>query len=186
MTPSQRAFLEDEFFQLTLGAAMQRGGVYRPKLTERERRPVHTTLREVLESLLPQYVDGGVGDDVHLANIDRLAQALTTRHAGVLEGGRFRIGNAQKALNLHLKYRWCVGEIERPPHCPFDSYVLREIPAWRSRSWTEIDSIKEYADLVAAARAVAGDRPLADWELAVYNAAGGRLKTAIAHMPEGS
>ncbi len=65
MTPSQRAFLEDEFFQLTLGAAMQRGGVYRPKLTERERRPVHTTLREVLESLLPQYAGGGVGDDVH-------------------------------------------------------------------------------------------------------------------------
>src|SRR5690348_17035145 len=91
MTPSQRAFLEDEFFQLTLGAAMQRGGVYRSKLTERERRPVHTTLREVLESLLPQYEGGGIGDDVHLANINRLAQAVTTRHAGVLEGGRFRI-----------------------------------------------------------------------------------------------
>ncbi|MGH8169242.1 MAG: hypothetical protein ACRETJ_01730 [Steroidobacteraceae bacterium] len=175
MTPSQRAFLEDEFFQLTLGAAMRRGGVYGPKLTERERRPVHTTLREVLESLLPQYEGGGVDDDVHLANIDRLAQTVTTRHAGVLEGGRFRIGNAQKALNLHLKYRWCVSGIEQPPHCPFDYYVLREIPAWRNRAWTAIDSTEQYRDLVAAARAVAGGVPLAEWELGVYNAAMGGL-----------
>lgn len=157
---------------------MQRGGVYRPKLTERERRPVHTTLREVLESLLPQYGGGGMGDNVHLANIDRLARTVTTRHAGVLDGRRFRIGNAQKALNLHLKYRWCLGDIERPPHCPFDYYVLREISGWRSYRWTVIDKIADYADLVAAARAVAGDQPLADWELAVYNATGSRLLRA--------
>jgi hypothetical protein len=138
MTPSQRSFLEDEFFQLTLGAAMRRGGVYRPKLTERERWPVHTTLREVLETLLPEYVGGGMGDEAHLANIERLARTVTTRHAGVLKGGRFRIGNAQKALNLHLKYRWCVSGIARPPHCPFDYYVLREIPAWRTHAWTAI------------------------------------------------
>jgi hypothetical protein len=186
MNPAQRAFLEDEFFQLTLGAAMRRGGVYRTGLTEKDRRPVHETLREILEALLPEYQGSRMGDESHLANIERLARAVTTRHVALLEGGRFRIGNAQKALNLHLKYRWCVSGIARPPHCPFDYYVLCEIPGWRSRRWTAIDSIGEYAELVAAARAVAGDRPLADWELAVYNAAGRRLEAAIAPCPEGS
>ncbi len=173
----QREFLQAEFFQLTLEATMQRGAVYQPNLTEQQRQPVHRTLRERLDALLPQYESTELAESTHLANIEQLAQDVTARHTEVLNGGRFRVGNAQKALNLYLKYLWCLGRIGRPPHCPFDYYVLHEIPGWKSRSWTAIDSIGMYAELVAAARVVAGTQSLAEWEIALYNTLG-RGKTA--------
>ena len=163
-------FIESELFQLTVGAVTQRGSVYAPGLPEKARRPVHETLRQLLIHLSPQYEPGGISDERHMENIDQIARAITLRHAAVLRGGRFRIGSAQKALNLHLKYRWCLRQIPMPPHCPFDAYVLRAIPAWLT-PWTRIESIRQYADLVAAARAVAGQQALAEWELSLYNAA---------------
>lgn len=166
----RRNFIEAELFQLTVGAVTQRGSVYAPGLSEKARRPVHETLRQLLIDVSPQYEPGGISDALHMENIDQIAQAITLRHAAVLHGGRFRIGSAQKALNLHLKYRWCLRQIPMPPHCPFDAYVLRAIPAWRT-PWTRIESIRQYADLVAAARAIAGEQPLAEWELALYNRA---------------
>jgi hypothetical protein len=164
-------FIDAELFQLTVGAVTQRGSVYAPGLPEKARRPVHETLRQLLIDVSPQYEAGGMSDERHMENIEQLARTATTRHADLLCDGTFRIGSAQKALNLHLKYRWCLRQIPTPPHCPFDAYVLRAIPAWRARSWTRIESIGEYADLVAAARAVAAGQALAEWELSLYNAA---------------
>ena len=163
-------FIEAELFQLTVGAVTQRGSVYAPGLSEKARRPVHETLRQLLVDVSPQYDSGGITDERHMENIDQIAQAITLRHVALLRDGRFRIGSAQKALNLHLKYRWCLRQIPMPPHCPFDAYVLRAIPAWRT-PWTRIESIRQYADLVTAARAAAGRQALAEWELSLYNAA---------------
>jgi hypothetical protein len=173
MTPAsaQTTFLDDELFQLTLAAVTQRGRVYAPNLPEKARRALHDTLRGLLSALSPQYETPGMSDPRHQENLALLARTVSARHPELLCDGRFRIGSAQKALNLHLKYRWCLGEIVRPPHCPFDSYVLRAIPTWRNRSWTAIDSLETYADLITAARAVAGAQPLAEWELSVYNGA---------------
>lgn len=176
MTVGQRQseFLDAELFQLTLAAATQRGRVYRPALSESDRHPVHETLRELLWTLSPQYETGPVSDPRHTANIEHIVRTTTQRHARVLRDGTFRIGSAQKALNLHLKYRWCRGEIPEPPHCPFDALILSRIPGWRTRSWTAIDSMNDYLDLVAAAHGVAqsqGRRSLAEWELFAYDQA---------------
>lgn len=162
-------FLDAELFQLTLSAVTQRGGVYRTNLSEAERRPVHRTLRKLLRDLSSQYANGSVSDDQHNANIRNIAETVSQLHSPLLRDDAFRIGSAQKALNLHLKYLWCLEVIPMPPHCPFDAYVLREIPGWRTRRWTAIAAIDQYADLVAAARQVAGGTPLAEWELSVYN-----------------
>ncbi len=162
-------FLDAELFQLTLSAVTQRGGVYRPNLSEAQRRPVHRALQDLLRDLSRQYANVSVSEDQHNANIQKIAETLTRLHASLLRGDTFRIGSAQKALNLHLKYLWCLQAIPRPPHCPFDAYVLRAIPEWRGRSWTTIDSIDQYIELVASARIVAGEQPLAEWELSIYN-----------------
>ena len=166
---ARRDYVNTELSPLTLTAVTQRGRVYRPALSESDRRPVHKTLRELLLDASTQYTNGGVSEVQHAANIEHIAQTMTQHHAAVLRGGKFRIGSAQKALNLPLKYRWCLGEIPMPPHCPFDAYVLRAIPGCQTRSWTAIKSIEQYADLVAAAHTVDGERPLAEWELSVYN-----------------
>jgi hypothetical protein len=175
MNAEQRTFVGDELFQLTLSAVTQRGAVYVPNLSEIARRPLHETLREELDNLLPAYLVAEVPEAAHLANLETLRRNVTRKRKSILQGGNFRIGSAQKALNLHLKYYWCIGEAKRPPHCPFDYYVLREIPGWKTHKWTAIGGIDEYKSLVDAARSVAGSQALADWELALYNKAGARL-----------
>ena len=108
-----------------------------------------------------------------LPNIQQLADRLTHRCESLLRGRRFRIGIAQKALDLYLKYRWCIGLSAEPPlHCPFDALMLKQVPRWRTKSWTKLDSIDDYRDLVTAAREAAeaqGYSSLAVWELDMYN-----------------
>ncbi len=62
---------------------------------------------------------------------------MTTEFKDILFGNGFRVGIAQKALNLYLKYLWCLGKITEPPHCPFDSIIISEIKC--NIKWTEMD-----------------------------------------------
>lgn len=80
---------------------------------------------------------------------------------------RFRIGVAQKALNLYLKYLWCLDRIPVPPHCPFDSTVLRELEL--EFSWTRSSKIEDYKSWVEHAKVAAGTKTLAEWELQLWN-----------------
>jgi hypothetical protein len=168
--PPQQRFLEDDLFQLTLGAVVQRGKVYRRRLRETARRPVHSALRAALGELSAVY-ERPVSDEVHVKNIVVLADRLSGQCGNILAGGRFRLGSAQKALNLHLKYRWCLGWCVEPPHCPFDAIVLARLPKWKGPPWTVLDSPDDYRRLVAAARACAAPASLSMWELNLYTAA---------------
>jgi hypothetical protein len=174
-TPSpQRRYLEDELFQLTLGAVVQRGKVYEPRLSETERRSLHGPLRTALGELSAAY-DRPVSDEAHVNNIMALADRISRLCGSVLANERFRVGSAQKALNLHLKYRWCLEWCAEPPHCPFDALVLAHIPSWLGPSWTALDSVDEYRRLVTAARACAAPASLSMWELTLYNAVASAL-----------
>jgi hypothetical protein len=167
-TPSiQQRFLEDNLSQLTLGAIVQRGRVYRPGLSETARRSLHGELRAALRECASAYADP-VSDEDHVKNIVALADRISGLCGDVLAGGRFRLGSAQKALNLHLKYRWCLGWCPQPPHCPFDAIVLARIPGWHGPTWTALDSVDDYRRLVAAARACANPESLPVWELNLY------------------
>jgi hypothetical protein len=92
---------------------------------------------------------------------------VVREHANALNGSRFRIGSAQKALNLYLKMLWCFDRIPAPPHCPFDRIVLSHVPDCERIKWTELDSPSEYRRIVSCARSVAGGS-LAEWELRSY------------------
>ncbi|MCC6530047.1 MAG: hypothetical protein IT471_07265 [Pseudomonadales bacterium] len=170
MNPEQQTFLEDEFFSMTLMATVQRGKLYRVGSGEAEKDAFRRALRSELERLTEQY-SVGVSEAQHLANIESLANSLSGSHPNALNAGRFRIGSAQKALNLHLKYMWCLGLIPAPPHCPFDFMVLSRIPTCRNVKWTQHDSLPEYERIVCLAKTAAGNSPLAEWELRLYNAA---------------
>ena len=168
-TPEADRFLLDEMHRLTLQATVQRAAIYRPGIPEREHIAVRGTLRAALDDLSAVY-QAPVPDERHVANIEALSGRITTAHRGVLRGSRFRIGPAQKALNLFLKYLWCLGRIPMPPHCPFDARVIALLPADVRCTWTDLDSVAAYRRLVDAGRQLAGDVPLAEWELAAYNA----------------
>jgi hypothetical protein len=172
----QKAFLRNEFLTMSLFGALGRSNTYLvvPEHLKSAAKDVRAKLRPALRKKLADIATGyshPVDDAAHLANIREIADMLTLQFSSCLRAGRFRIGIAQKCLNLYLKYLWCVGEIPAPPHCPFDSVVIAQLPKAQRLNWTSIDTMEEYMVLVVAARAVAGKVRLAEWELKVWRGA---------------
>jgi hypothetical protein len=163
------AFLCDEFFSLTLMAAVQRGNVYAVEASELVRKGFRFELQRKLEEMALGY-STLVAEELHLNNICLLADYVSKNHSPALKAGRFRIGTAQKALNLYLKYLWCVGAILEPPHCPFDFQIIKRLQGVDHIRWTKLDKIEQYEQLVIAAKKVANPLTVAQWELSAYNA----------------
>ncbi len=165
----------DRFIELfacrsAVRAALGRSpGVYvkRAKVAEREafRHDLMSLLRETAQAYRRS-----VTDTEHLRKIRRIRDRLTRKHRRILKGGRFRFGRAQKALNLYLKYLWCLGELPMPPHCPFDRKIIQEC-GLPEIGWAKLDDGREYRRLVAAARQQADARSMAiaEWELGLFN-----------------
>jgi hypothetical protein len=156
---------------LTLMAVTQRGQIYAPQSTEKDE--FRRALQKYLDRMAGLY-RVRVSEEDHLHNIVSLKEELSASCKGLHDERGFRIGSAQKALNLFLKYLWCLGEIPEPPHCPFDSRIikeLKELPKDAHCSWVQCDNLEHYKVWVAEARKVAGDMSLAQWELVTYNKA---------------
>ncbi len=168
ITALQKAFIEDEVFGLTLQGTVQRSGLYRARLTEDDRKAFQSGLKGQLTKLLENYRNG-VDEQQHCRNIEELANGLSDEYAQVLADGRLKIGHAQKALNLYLKYMWCFGWIPEPPHCPFDRIVLQFVPQCKNMLWTKLDSMDDYNLIVKCSKIAAGNLSLSMWELELYN-----------------
>ena len=154
---------------MSLQAATQHVKVYAAGTDEGDRKEIRGHLRELLETTTGQYASE-VDEDTHVKNIERIAKRLSRRHAGLLHEGRFPIASVQKALNLYLKYLWCLKLIQRPPHCPIDAIVLKKAKAKYTKAWTRIGTIQDYRRAIAELKDEAKAVPLAEWELLVYNA----------------
>ena len=125
-----------------------------------------------LSSSLKSYVNSTAPRSpiTHCENIETLARDISEKCEDVLADGNFRIGLAQKALNLYLKFYWWLGVINiPPPHCPIDSIVLKEVPEYNDSPWTKITQINEYMNVIEKVRKKARKLPLAEWEMQVYN-----------------
>jgi hypothetical protein len=172
-------FLSDVAFGIAFAGTVQRGKLYRPESAPDERIKFRAALRTALEHLAEEY-RAPVTDDRHVANINNLADTLSRQHPTALNSDRFRIGSAQKALNLYLKMLWCFDRIPTPPHCPFDRIVLSHVSGCERVKWTQLDSLPEYKRIVHCARSASKGVPLADWELHLYTEA---LSAARADSP---
>ena len=166
-------FLRSQFLANAVSAALGRANVYQHGATEENATLLGETLRSELLELAGQYT-GRVPDDDHVRNIRTLADRATARCGTFLDRGHLRFGVAQKALNLYLKFLWCADRIPAPPHCPFDSFVIGQLPSEVRVAWTKIEDEGPYLKLVKAAEAQAGDKSLAEWELSVYAEVGRR------------
>jgi hypothetical protein len=164
----QEQFLKDELLSLTLMATVQRADVYTHGSPEKKRKAFQKALRSCLEELARSYYQQ-VSEETHVQNIVGLSNGLSSIHGSVLRNRRFRIGAAQKALNLYLKYLWCLGMISAPPHCPFDSRIIGRLSEYIGPRWTALDSENDYRALMNAAKAAANGLSLAAWELQTYN-----------------
>lgn len=171
-------FVEDQMISNSILAALQRANVYADPVayTDQNRKKLRDNLADLLRDFANQYKTS-ITSDKHKENIRKIADDLTARFRdkNLLRNDRFRIGIAQKALNLYLKYLWSLDKIARPPHCPFDFGIIAKLPLTdqqkKDLQWTELDSLDDYQALVDAGMEkikVTGHASLADWELAEW------------------
>jgi len=168
----KRKFLIDQAIVNSIAAAFQRAGVYAGGIKEGDihKQLLRSELAQCLRLLGSIYAQP-VTEETHCRNIVDLADTVTRKYSatGILRNGRFRIGVAQKALNLYLKYLWCLGEIKTPPHCPIDARIIGKLKLdprkAREYAWTKLDDIEKYKEIIQGCRDVAEDTCLAEWEL---------------------
>lgn len=173
-------FIHEEILNNTVFAAFGRASIYSKKASDSDRYEIRNTLKDALREYTVLYKNK-ITEDKHIQNIINLSDKITNRHKAFLKGERFRIGTAQKALNLYLKYLWCLNEIPEPPHCPFDAIIIQNLDcSVKNIRWTKFDDIKTYKMLVIAAKDKANTKTLPKWELDLFeqliNRARGRGK----------
>jgi len=177
----KESFLNYEIWMLTTNGGLARSGVYcnKPIPTEESRKQFRDFLHRTIKSLcLTEYSDARVDDAIHCDNIVALKSTIESNFADtqVLANDEIAIGVVQKLLNLYLKYKWCLGQIPSPPHCPIDRIILNivngdlEAPAKMKTipAWTKIKTIDEYKKLISLIRKVADQKQypsIAEYEL---------------------
>ncbi len=165
-------FIEETMMLSTMRATLSRNSTYNQEVipSDESKIAMRQLFQDSIRDLLPTYKDP-VSDKAHEDNIQRISDSVSKAYCDVLQNGRLRIGTVQKALNLYLKYMWCLEKITTPPHCPFDAVVIGYLKLLKPIQWTKMDSIGDYQMLVAAARtelATHSLSSLADWELKTY------------------
>jgi hypothetical protein len=143
--------------------------IYAEHVSSREAEMLRAKWDQLLHDISSQY-NFQVSDDVHVQNISAICDVLSHEFAPILYGQRFRIGISQKALNLYLKFLWCLDLTGvPPPHCPIDGTVLQK--AGIVGAWTQLDSSEVYMRWINRLRehaAANGYSTLWEWELAVW------------------
>jgi len=175
---------------LSWGASTQRAGIYaahpKGKILDKSLKLRPAFRRKIFQHfddvIIPKYKTP-VSEKEHIKNIKALSQFGTktglefTRKLGAdfLRADGYKIGIAQKLLNLHLKYLWCLGEAAKPPHCPVDALIVAKCNPTKTvldslTKWTKITRIEEYMEIIEVIRAEADLAVLsiAKWELSEY------------------
>lgn len=170
MDEEKRKFLNNEILSSSIFAGLARGRVYKQGTDEDDKIKFKNTLKYKLKEYCKSYKTK-IKDIEHTKNIKQLSDKMSIEFGKSLKGNRFRIGTAQKILNLYLKYLWVLGRIPEPPHCPFDSTVITELGLDPEIKFTKFDSKKDYEKLVMKAAQKAEDKKLsiAQWELKLFN-----------------
>ncbi|MDR8402236.1 hypothetical protein NE850_38625 [Paraburkholderia sp. USG1] len=172
----QKNFIVNELLVLAWAASVQRANVYKKGQKPSDVQKFRRAVLDFVQALIPKYVDG-CEEQAHSRNLQLLCQHATTKGAAILIDGTYRLGVAQKLLNLILKYLWCSGLIAEPPHCPVDRIVLDLGRVSREICWTRMESLDEYLLAIRSLSncAIAEQSSLAHWELTCYQRRAGNF-----------
>jgi len=171
-------FIHNEILSASVLASVRQGvgrPVYKSGTDDSDKQEFRNFLKQKLLEYAEKYKSGKISDDNHFKNIEKLAKEISETYGKILAKdkfgvGKFRIGRTQKLLNLYLKYLWCSGKINEPPHCPFDSIVIGNLDGdIKNTRFTEFDDIDIYKNLVEMARKKADRSSLSEWELNLFN-----------------
>lgn len=179
----QKRFISYELGLLTIKAALSTRDkeftIYKESTKSHQRSPIKMAIREVLDELESKY-SPILSPAEHVKYIESTAKDLTEKVGKYLKGDKFRIGIAQKLINMHLKYLWCSNMISEPPHCPIDGIIRDKArlsdPSF-SYDWIRSDCIDEYKSAVMSLKNIAmkGGESIAQWELQKFRRRDDRL-----------
>lgn len=147
---AQQNFIISEFWILSWGASVQRAKLLEKGVSEaRRKRFRHQIIAFAARKLLP-HCSAQVSDSKHCRRIAALSEYGTSIGEGVLGSSGYKIGVAQKLLNLQLKYMWCLGLSAVPPHCPVDRVMIQKTRLQNKVAWTQIETVSQYLDVIAS------------------------------------
>lgn len=153
----------------TRSSAFQRANVYKKNIDEEEKALFVQEFKSKLRKLEEVY-SKEVTEAKHLEFIQKFANQISSEFPHVLNRKKMKFGVAQKAVNLYLKFLWCLGYIQTQPlHCPIDRIVLTAVGI--NANWTELDSVNEYQHMIKKIREEAKrkNKTIAEWELSLWN-----------------
>jgi hypothetical protein len=171
--PARQKFLVSELWILSWGASVQRASLFKPGTSEFDRRRFRDrVIVFATDRILGAYASA-VSEATHERNISLLSAYGTDEGKTILGPQGYKIGVAQKLLNLQLKYLWCLGLIAEPPHCPIDRVVIAKSALRDEVAWTQITEIETYRRVIRALKPLADQmgQSLACWELHSYDRA---------------
>jgi hypothetical protein len=169
--PTRLDFIVSELWILSWGASVQRAQLFASETTGSQRQAFRNDIISFVQNeIVPNY-EIAVSEEQHIANIQLLSDKGTIMGGDMLGPDGYKIGVAQKLLNLQLKYLWCLGSISEPPHCPVDRIMINETELKGQIAWTKIIDIDFYRQVIAALNRAAEPTglSLARWELKIYN-----------------
>lgn len=162
---------------LAWNASVQRANIYKKQTEagksthEKQKKEFRRFIkRHVRRKILPQYSNAQVLPNLHIQNLQNLVRIGTDFGSQVLKK-EYKLGVAQKFLNLTLKYHWCMGWIPEPPHCPVDRIILSETHLEGKLNWTDITDLNVYEQAIDAIniKALEKNLSLAEYELQVFS-----------------
>lgn len=169
MTTQQQEFLIDEIWLLSFNGAFSRNTIYKPNVTDNQKQEFKKALRTYIEKVIHPGYKTVVDDALHRSFMIAIMEA-SKDFSTILKYGQLNVGTVQKLLNLSLKYYWCLGLLEKPPHFPIDRIIQKKLP-WSQRvNWTDINTLEQYDTLIENFRALCPKgKSLAEWELENFN-----------------
>jgi hypothetical protein len=170
-------FLEDEIWGLSFNGAFQRAKVYKKGRTNKEKAVFRKAIRKEIRLILERegYDVKTPSSEGHIKILEEIKESIDGKFQKILDKGSINLGVVQKLVNLHLKYRWCLGWVKTPPHSPFDRVILTKLKFKDTPSWVRMNDMKEYRDWIkrAADEAKAGGyENIAGWELGEFRRPG--------------
>ncbi len=169
----RETFVYNELIVLAWGASVQRSKLYDSNCdTPKEvTNAFRSRLVAFFEGSLLKAYKTSCSEAQHIQNLERFSQFGTEQGRSLLGPDGYKLGVAQKFLNLILKYLWCIGEIPEPPHCPVDRIILGKTALKGKLNWTEIKTTCQYKKSIEAIRASAEKAGLsiAQWELQAFS-----------------
>jgi hypothetical protein len=152
-------FINQEIRLLSFNAAFQHAGVYNNNISDTDKGYMRNMMFGEMSHMLDQYKERKkpMSDEEHIENLLQL-QKYSENFGVQFKEGHLRFGIIQKLFNLFLKYHWCLGNIDTPPHFPIDRIIQQKLEIQPLIAWTQLTSVDEYKRIINFAKDYLADK----------------------------